>query len=150
MSAKTVQLSIAEIQRIIADAACDESKQVRLNRIEHSRFPKTYYRDEGNDEYLLQVPTDMREDLKQYYFFSDGYLFEIHKADYPNKYSFISFPKAYEERRTAIQKRFILAATHSKVCLEWFEDIEWVDVSTELRAYLCPVFVDDDVKAPLM
>jgi hypothetical protein len=150
MSARTVQLRIADVLRIVADAACDETKQVRLKRIELAQFPKTYYRDADKDEYLLQVPTEMREDLKRYYFFSEGYLFEIHKADYPNKYSFISFPKAYEEQRMIIQERFISAATHSEACLEWFEGMKWEDVSDELRAYLRPIFVEDDAKAPLM
>jgi len=150
MSAGTVHLRIADVLRIVEDAAQDERKQAHLKRIELTQFPKTFYRDADRDEYLLQVPTEVREDLKRYYFFSEGYLFEIHKADYPNKYSFISFPKAYEDRRMVVQDRFISAATHSEACLEWFEGKKWEDVSDELRAYLRPIFVKDDAEAPPM
>lgn len=147
MAGQSVFLRVADILRFVEDAASDQRKQARLKRMELRQFQNTYYCDSDLNEYLLEIPGEMREELTRYYFFAIGYMFEIHPVAYPNKYSFISFPKDLEEQRAVVQERFIAATQISGVCMGWCEGMQWNDLSDELKAYLYPVFVQDDVKA---
>ncbi len=148
MTGDSVSLSVAGVLKFVEDAASDQRKQARLKRMEFRQFGNTYYYDSNRNEYLLEIPGESREELTHYYFFTFGHMFEIHPAAYPNKYSFISFPKDLEEKRRAVQERFITAAQISGVCMMgWCEGMKWNDLSEELKAYLYPVFVQDDINA---
>ncbi len=147
MTGLSSSLRVADVLQFVADAASDQKKQARLKRMELRQFQNIYYCDSNRNEYLLEIPGEMREEPTRYYFFAVGYMFEIHPCAYPNKYSFISFPKDLEEERAVVQERFIAAAQLSGVCMAWWEGMKWNDLSEELKAYLHPVFVQDDVKA---
>ena len=84
-------MRVADVLKFVEDAAPDQRKQARLKRMELRQFRNTYYCDSNRNDYLLEIPGEIREELTHYYFFTFGHMFEIHPAAYPNKYSFISF-----------------------------------------------------------
>lgn len=153
MSTTSRYLCISDVLKIFEDAACDEPKQKRLKRMNLISFPKQFFFDADKNEYLLQVPGEIREDsaFAHYYFFTHAYLFEIHRVGhFSNKYSFISFPKDFEDRRKLVQERFTSAQILSGECMGWFEGLKWEELTDEQKALCYPVFVEDDAKPPLM
>jgi hypothetical protein len=150
MSHKLRDLDVSDVLKIVEDSACDETKQKSLKRMSLATFPKRILCDAERNEYLLSMPGEMREDFPRYYFFTEGYLFEIHRLSaLSNEYSFIKFPKHLEGIRNLVQERFAYAAKLSGECQGWFEG-KWDDLTDEQKALCSPVFVEDDVKPSLM
>ena len=77
MNATCRYLRVSDVLKIVEDAACDERKQKRLKRIDLIQFSKKFFFDADRNEYLLQVPSEIREDsaFSHYYFFTEGYFF---------------------------------------------------------------------------
>lgn len=144
--------TVSDILRVVVDSACDDSKTMRLKRMNVLGFPKQIVCDKDMDSYLMHIQGQTREDsaFEHFYFFAKGYLFEVHKVGYfQNKYSFIQFPPSHEEFRHVVQQLFSSAVLKTESSLGWFQG-KWEDLTDEQRTLYTPVFVEDDVEPPLM
>ncbi len=144
--------TVADILRVIADSACDDSKTMRLKSMNVHSLPKQIVCDKDMASYLMHIEGQTREDsaFEHFYFFAKGYLFEVHKVGhFQNKYSFIQFPPSHEEFRHVVRGLFSSAILRTDSCLGWFEG-KWEDLTDEQKIMCTPVFVEDDVKPPLM
>lgn len=153
MRATLRYLRISDVLKIVEDSACDDSKQNRLKRMNVSEFPRSFFCNTDSTEYLLNVPGETREDsaFSHYYFFNGGYLFEIHRVGhFSNKYSFIRFPKNLEKRRSVVQEQFTSAQILSGECMGCFQGFRWEDLTDEQQSLCRPLFIEDDVRPPLM
>lgn len=144
--------TLADILQVIADSACDDLKTARLKRTNIHGLPQKIVCEKDMTSYLLHIQGKTREDsaFEHFYFFTKGYLFEVHKIGYfSNKYYFIRFPSHLEEFRSLVQQLFSAAIQKIDSCMVWF-DGKWEDLTDEQKVLCIPVFVEDDIQPPLM
>jgi len=139
-------LNTKDIIRMVSDCASDDEKLKRIKRIDAIQLPNHITCDTESEEYLIRIPSEMREELPCLYFFTANHILEIHQLFPSPKFSFTKFPEALEISRKAIEARVTSALMASQETMFWFENMQWEDLTEEQKRVCYPVFVEDNVK----
>jgi hypothetical protein len=139
-------LNAKDIIKIASDCASDDEKLKRIKRIDTIQFPSHITYDAESGEYLISIPSEMREELPCLYFFTTNHIFEIHQLFPSPKFSFTKFPEGLEHSRKTIEARVTSALIVSRETMFWIEKNQWEDLTEEQKSVCYPVFVEDNVK----
>ncbi len=138
-------LNISDILRIAADCAYDDAKLRRINRIGVIELSNYITCDPETGEYLIYIPSEIRDELPCLYFFSFRHMFEIHQVGLSPTFSFTDFPKALESSRSGVEGRLASALIVSRQTMGWFENLQWDDLTEEQKEMCRPSFVEDGI-----
>ncbi len=139
-------LTAKDIIKIVSDCASDDERQKRIKRIDGIRFPSHITYDTESEEYLINIPSEMREELPCLYFFTTNHILEIHQLFPSQKFSFTKFPEGLEDSRKTIEARVSAALMASRETIFWIEEMEWKNLTEKQKNVFYPVFIEDNVK----
>jgi hypothetical protein len=138
-------LNISDILKIAADCSRDDARLRRIKRIDVIQLSNHITCDAETGEYLISIPSEIREELPCLYFFSAGHMFEVHHMSPLPTFSFSNFPKDLVSSRKDVEERLISALIVSRQTMGWFENLQWDELTEEQKNMCRPSFVDDGI-----
>lgn len=139
-------LNTEDIIAIASDCARDDKKLQRFKRINAAQLPSHITFDAETGEYLINIPSEIRDEFPCLYFSTAEHVLEIHHIDPSPKFSFTQFPTALDASRKSIEAKIISALIASRQTMRWFEKVQWEDLTEEQKNMCYPVFVEDNIK----